>query len=136
MENKKNKKDWYIVDAKGQILGRLASKISKVLYGKNKVNFMPNLDMGDYVVVINAKEVKVTGSKLDNKIYYRHTGYPGGIKSETLGKLKERSPEEIIFKAVRGMLPKNKLSRGALKRLRIYKDEEYPQNKDLKELKW
>jgi len=137
--NRKNqvKKEYYLVNAKDHILGRLATKIANVLYGKNKKNFMPNLDMGDYVVIINAKDIKVTGRKIDKKIYNRHTGYPGGLKSETLKEVLEKKPEEVIRRAVKGMLPKNKLAKEALKRLKIYKDENHKDSKEsLKELKF
>lgn len=135
---KKNniKRDWYIIDAKGKVLGRLASKVAQVLYGKGKVNYMPNQDMGDFVIIINAKQVAVTGKKMDNKFYRRHTGYPGGLKEESLRKLLDRKPEEPIIKAIKGMLPKNKLAKEALKRLKVYASGEYPKIKEeLKELK-
>lgn len=130
-----NEKDWYIVDANNKILGRLATKIANTLYGKEKVNFMPNFDMGDYVVVINAQKIKLTGNKYKTKKYYRHTGYPGGIKEETLEKLLERKPEEVIIKAVKGMLPKNKLGKEAIKRLKVFKNDQYSVPvKELREL--
>lgn len=132
----KVKRDWYIIDAKNQILGRLAVKIANVLRGKLKKNFKPNQDVGDFVIVINAKDVKVTGKKKENKIYFRHTQYPGGLKKETFKELLERKPEEIIKRAVKGMLPKNKLTKNFMKRLKIYRDEKYPKlNENLKELK-
>lgn len=135
-ENRQIKRDWYIADAKDQILGRFASKIAGVLYGKSKENFMPNVDQGDYVVVINARDVKVTGRKKENKTYFRHTGYPGGLKKETLKELLEGRPEEVIKRAVRGMLKDNKIAKEALKRLRVYRGAEYLQIKEsLKELK-
>lgn len=119
------KRTWHLVDINEQILGRVAVDIAKKLMGKAKPYFVPHLDCGDYVVVINAKNVKVTGKKELNKIYYSHSGYPGGLKSEVLTKLRERKPEEIILKAVKGMLPKNKLRASMLKRLLIFAGEEH-----------
>ena len=134
--NNQIKREWYIIDAKDHILGRLASKVANVLYGKTKVNFIPNQDMGDYVIVINAKDIKTTGNKTEQKIYYRHTGYPGGIKSEVLKDLLKRDTTQVIQKAVKGMLPKNKISVSAIKRLKVYVDENYDKSyKGLKELK-
>ncbi|OIP23016.1 50S ribosomal protein L13 [bacterium CG_4_10_14_0_2_um_filter_33_32] len=134
--NNQIKREWYIIDAKDHILGRLASKVANVLYGKTKVNFIPNQDMGDYVIVINAKDIKTTGNKTEQKIYYRHTGYPGGIKSEVLKDLLKRDATQVIQKAVKGMLPKNKISVSAIKRLKVYVDENYDKSyKGLKELK-
>ncbi len=129
------KREWYIVDAKGQILGRLATKVASTLYGKGKKNFMPNIDMGDYVVLINAKDVKVTGRKMENKIYWRHTGYPGGIRKKTLKEILRTKPEEAVKKAVKGMLPKNKIAREAFKRLRVFAGESHNIKKEMKELK-
>ena len=117
---------WYLVDAKDKILGRLATKIARILSGKNKPIYTPHIDTGDFVVVINAKEVRVTGKKEENKIYYHHSRYPGGLKEEPLKKLRQRKPEEIIKRAVKGMLPKNKLGRKMLKRLKIYPDSNHP----------
>jgi large subunit ribosomal protein L13 len=114
------KKNWYLVDAEGKILGRLASKIAQILSGKNKPIYTPYLDTGDFVVVINAKKVKVTGNKEKKKIYYHYSGYPGGMKEIVYEKLLEKKPTVIIQKAVRGMLPKNKLRRKMLKKLKIY----------------
>ncbi|RLE15489.1 50S ribosomal protein L13 [Candidatus Aerophobetes bacterium] len=119
-------KKWYLVDAKGKILGRLATRIARILSGKDKPIYTPHLDTGDFVVVINAREIKVTGKKEEEKIYYRHSGYPGGLKKETLRRLRERKPEEIIRRAVKGMLPKNKLGRKMLKKLKIYPDANHP----------
>lgn len=119
------KRTWHLVDINEQILGRVAVDIAKKLMGKAKPYFVPHLDCGDYVVVINAKNVKVTGKKELNKIYYSHSGYPGGLKSEVLTKLRERKPEEIILKAVKGMLPKNKLRASMLKRLLIFAGKEH-----------
>lgn len=138
MKKDNNKKeiirDWYLVDARNKILGRLATKSANILYGKSKKEFMPNMDSGDYVVIINAKYIKVTGKKMDNKVYFRHTGYPGGIKKQTLRELLDKKPEEAIRKAIKGMLPKNKLSMQALKRLKIYEDEKYQGNQNMKVL--
>ena len=119
------KKNWYLVDAEGKILGRLASRIAQILSGKNKPIYTPYLDTGDFVVVINAKKVKVTGKKEEKKIYYHYSGYPGGMKEIVYQKLLEKKPTMIIQKAVRGMLPKNKLGRKMLKRLKIYAGTEH-----------
>ena len=120
------KRSWHIFSAKNQILGRLATQISPLLIGKNKVYFVPHLDCGDHVVVINAKEIEVTGKKEKQKKYYRHSGYPGGLKMETLSDLRASRPEEIIKKAVWNMIPKNKLRKERMKRLYIYAGEEHP----------
>ena len=117
---------WYLVDAKGKILGRMATGIARTLSGKDKPIYTPHLDTGDFVVVINAKSVKVTGRKEEQKMYYRHSGYPGGLKQRTFKELREKKPEEIIMRAVKGMLPKNKLGRGMLKRLKVYPGENHP----------
>ncbi len=118
-------KKWYVVDAKGKVLGRLATKISKILMGKHKPYYVPFLDCGDYVIVINAEKVELTGKKLDQKMYRRHTGYLGGLKETTARKMMEKHPERIITNAVKGMLPKNKLGRKMLKKLRVYKGEQH-----------
>ena len=117
---------WIIIDAKGKTLGRFASKIANILSGKNKPEYTPNADLGDYVIVINAGEINVTGKKLDQKMYYRHSGYPGGIKSKPLRKVGEETPTEAIKSAVKGMLPKSKLGRQMLTKLKIYSDENHP----------
>ncbi len=117
---------WWIVDVNGQTLGRVASRIATVLMGKGKPTFAPHLEVGDFVVVVNAKLVRTTGKKLSDKVYYRHTGYPGGLKSVTLEKLLEDHPDRVIKKAVQGMLPKNKLGRHALKRLHVYAGATHP----------
>ncbi len=119
-------RNWVLVDATEKTLGRLASEIAKVLRGKNKIVFTPHVDTGDFVVVINAEKIKVTGKKLTDKVYYRHTNYPGGIKSVTLGKLLNEKPEEVIRNAVRGMLPKNPLGRAIIKKLKIYSGGDHP----------
>jgi len=125
-EKLKIKRVWHLIDAKDQILGRLATRIARLLSGKDKVEYVPYLDLGDHVVVINAKEVAVTGKKERQKVYYRHSGYPGGLKAETLWELRERRPEEIIRRAVKGMLPKNKLQKSMLRRLHIFAGEKHP----------
>lgn len=117
---------WWVVDVGGRTLGRVASQIATVLMGKGKPTYAPHLEVGDFVVVVNAELVRTTGKKLRDKIYYRHTGYPGGIKSVTLGKLLAEHPDRVIMKAVQGMLPKNKLGRHALKRLHVYRGKEHP----------
>ncbi|MCX8030736.1 MAG: 50S ribosomal protein L13 [Thermodesulfovibrionales bacterium] len=117
---------WYIVDAKDQILGRLATRIALYLRGKHKPFFTPNVDTGDFIIVINADKVKVTGKKLDNKIYYYHTGYVGNLKSISLRHRMQKEPEKVITDAVWGMLPKNRLGRAMLKKLRVYKGSEHP----------
>jgi len=119
-------KDWYIADADGKILGRFASEIAQVLRGKHKPNFSPNMDMGDFVVVVNAEKVKVTGKKETDKIYFRHSGYPGGTTFTDLSHLRRTYPERIIENAVKGMLPKNKLGRAIMKHLKIYAGTEHP----------
>ncbi|MHB0914396.1 MAG: 50S ribosomal protein L13 [Thermoleophilia bacterium] len=119
-------RDWYIVDASGMRLGRLATHIADTLRGKNKPDFTPNIDTGDFVVVINAEKIAVTGKKLENKIYYRHTGYPGGLKERTLAEMLDRQPEEVIRKAVRGMMPKNRLARAQIKKLKVYAGTAHP----------
>ena len=120
------KRDWYLVDAQDVVLGRLATQIANVLRGKNKVIFTPSVDTGDFVVVVNAEKIALTGRKLDNKMYYHHTGYPGGLKEITAGKLLEKRPEDLIRKAVKGMLPKNKLARHMLKKLKVYAGASHP----------
>lgn len=117
---------WYVIDAKDAVLGRLAVKIATFLRGKNKPIFTPNVDTGDFIIVINADKVKLTGNKLDQKIYYRHSGYPGGLKSETARELLSRNPEKLITDAVWGMLPKGRLGRDLLKKLKVYRGSEHP----------
>jgi large subunit ribosomal protein L13 len=117
---------WYLVDAEGKNLGRLASEIARRLRGKHKVIYTPHVDTGDFVVVVNAEKVALTGNKLSDKIYYHHTGYPGGIKSITADKLRQSKPEELLRSAVKGMLPKNTLGRAMLKKLKIYKGASHP----------
>jgi large subunit ribosomal protein L13 len=113
-------RDWFLVDADGQVLGRLATEIAARLRGKHKPIYTPHMDTGDFIIVVNAGKVVLTGNKLKDKIYYHHTGYPGGIKSISAGKLLQEKPEEVLRKAVRGMLPKNTLGRAMLKKLKIY----------------
>src|SRR5256712_5311026 len=119
-------RDWYVVDADGQILGRLATRIADTLRGKGKPEYTPHVDTGDFVVVVNAEKVAVTGNKLDQKRYYRHSGYPGGLRSRTLRDQLERRPTEVLRTAVRGMLPKNRLARRQLTKLKIYAGPEHP----------
>jgi large subunit ribosomal protein L13 len=119
-------RDWYLVDAQDQVLGRLATKIANVLRGKNKPVYTPSVDTGDFVIVVNAEKIALTGSKLSSKVYYSHSGFPGGIKSITAGKQLEKKPEELIRKAVKGMLPKSKLARHMLSKLKIYSGAEHP----------
>ena len=117
---------WYVVDAEGQTLGRLATRIADTLRGKNKPQFTPHVDTGDFVVVVNAEKIAVTGKKLDEKIYYRHSGYPGGLKQRTLREQLDRRPTEVLRLAVKGMLPKNKLAARQLTKLKIYAGPEHP----------
>lgn len=113
-------RDWYVVNAEGKILGRLASEIARRLRGKHKPVYTPHVDTGDFVIVVNAGKVRLTGSKLRDKFYYRHSGYPGGLKQTSAGKMLQEKPGEVLRLAVRGMLPKNSLGRAMLKKLRIY----------------
>ena len=117
---------WYLVDAEGKILGRLASEIAVRLRGKHKPIYTPHVDTGDYIVVINADKVRMTGKKLKQKVYYRHSGYPGGLKSITAEKLQEKRPEELVRLVVKGMLPKNSLGRDMIKKMKIYAGEKHP----------
>ena len=119
-------RNWLIVDAKDQRLGRLATRIADNLRGKTKPVYTPHIDTGDFVVVINASRIAVTGRKMDNKIYYRHTGYPGGLKQRTLAEMMKKKPEEVIRLAVKGMLPKNRLAAQLLKKLKVYAGSEHP----------
>lgn len=120
------KRSWFMVDLEGQVLGRAASEIARVLRGKHKAIYTPSVDTGDFVIVLNADKVQLTGKKLADKMYHRHTGYPGGLKSISAGKLLEKKPEELIKKAVKGMLPKNKLGRQMLKKLKVYAGPDHP----------
>lgn len=119
-------KDWFVVDLDDQVLGRAAAKIAHVLRGKHKAIYTPHVDTGDFVIVLNADKVRLTGNKLADKKYYRHTGYPGGIREITAGKLLEKRPEDVIKKAVKGMLPKNKLGRQMFKKLKVYAGGNHP----------
>ena len=120
------KREWYVVDAAGQTLGRLATRIASILRGKHKPTFSPSVDTGDYVIIVNAERVRVTGRKLDQKIYYRHSGYPGGLKQITLRDQLQKHPTRVIEHAVRGMLPKNRLGRQMFKKLNIYAGPDHP----------
>jgi large subunit ribosomal protein L13 len=119
-------RDWYLVDAENLVLGRIATTIANVLRGKNKPTYTPSVDTGDFVIVVNAEKIALTGNKLADKIYYSHSGYPGGIKSITAGKLIEKKPEDQIRIAVKGMLPKNKIARHMLNKLKIYSGAAHP----------
>lgn len=118
--------DWYLIDATDKTLGRLATNIANRLRGKHKPEFTPNVDTGDYIVVVNAEKVKVTGNKARDKIYYRYSGYPGGMKSISFEEMIRRSPERVIQLAVKGMMPKNRLSRSMLGKLKVYAGAEHP----------
>ena len=119
-------REWWVVDAEGQTLGRLATQIASILRGKNKPTFAPNTDVGDFVIVVNCGKVRVTGNKLDDKIYYRHSGYNGGLKRITLRRQLDKHPDRVIQAAVKGMLPKNALGRQMLKKLKIYAGDTHP----------
>jgi large subunit ribosomal protein L13 len=119
-------RSWVLVDASGKTLGRLATQIADILRGKRKPEYTPHIDTGDFVVVINAREVAVTGNKREQKRYYRHSGYPGGLRSRTLGEQLERRPEEVIRRAVRGMLPRNRLARRQITKLKVYAGPDHP----------
>ncbi len=121
-----NKRKWYLVDASGQTLGRLATKVSNVLRGKDKPTYTPHVDTGDFVVVINASKVKLTGQKLKNKIYYTSSRYVGSVKQKSAGRFLDTKPEQVVYKAVKGMLPKNKLANMIFKKLKVYADSEHP----------
>ncbi len=118
--------DWFVVDAEDMVLGRIATQIASRLRGKHKPEFAPHMDNGDFIVVVNAEKIKVTGKKLSDKNYYHHTGYPGGIRSKTLSEMLASKPEEVIRIAVRGMLPKNRLGRALIKKLKVYAGPEHP----------
>ncbi|MFW5991838.1 MAG: 50S ribosomal protein L13 [Halanaerobiaceae bacterium] len=120
------KRKWYVVDAEGRTLGRLATRIAEILRGKHKPEFTPHVDTGDYVIVINAEKIKLTGNKWEQKKFYSHSGYPGGIKETSYDKLVEKKPEFIIEKAVKGMLPHNKLGTKIFKKLKVYAGPEHP----------
>ena len=126
-------KKWYVVDASNKVLGRLASQIAIRLRGKHRPDYTPHLDTGDFIIVINADKVRLTGRKLDQKMYYRHSGYLGGLKSMTAKQMLEKKPEEVIRLAVKRMLPKNKLARHQLKKLKIYRGSEHPHQAQMPE---
>ena len=119
-------REWYVVDAEGKTLGRLATQIADTLRGKRKPQYTPHVDTGDFVIVVNAEKIQVTGNKLDQKRYYRHSGYPGGLRSRTLREQLERRPTEVLRIAVKGMLPKNRLARQQITKLKIYAGPEHP----------
>jgi large subunit ribosomal protein L13 len=119
-------RQWLVVDADGQTLGRLATRVARLLTGKHKPGYSTHIDTGDHVIVINAEKVRVTGDKLDTKIYYRHSGYPGGLREERLGHLLERRPEEVIRRAVKGMVPHTRLGTQQLRKLKVYAGKEHP----------
>jgi large subunit ribosomal protein L13 len=119
-------RNWLVVDATGQTLGRLATQVADTLRGKRKPEYTPHCDVGDFVIVVNAEKVAVTGRKREQKRYYRHSGYPGGLRSRTLGDLLERRPEEVIRRAVKGMLPRNRLGRAQLTKLKVYAGPDHP----------
>ena len=120
------KRDWYVVDAKGKVLGRVASEVARRLRGKHKPEYTPHVDTGDYIVIINAADVVVTGAKFEDKTYYRHTGYPGGIRETSFRKMQERYPGRALEKAVKGMLPKGPLGYAMFKKLKVYAGPEHP----------
>jgi len=119
-------REWYVVDATGRTLGRLATRVARILRGKHKPIYSPSVDTGDYVIVVNAEKIHVTGRKLDKKIYYRYSGYPGGLKEITLRNLLQKHPTRVIEHAVRGMLPKNRLGRQMFKKLKVYVGPDHP----------
>ena len=120
------RRDWFVVDASGKTLGRLATQVADLLRGKGKPVYTPHVDVGDFVIVINAEKIAVTGNKLADKRYYRHSGYPGGLRSRTLGEMLERRPEEVIRRAVKGMLPHNRLGTQQLRKLKVYPGSDHP----------
>jgi len=120
------KQEWYIVDAKDKILGRLAFKLAYILQGKHRPDYTPHVDQADFIIVINAEKIKLTGKKLDQKIYWRHSGYMGGLKLETARKLLERKPEQLIYLAVKRMLPRNRMRKKLLKKLKVYAGPNHP----------
>lgn len=122
---------WFVVDADGKTLGRLATSVARVLMGKNRPDFTPHADLGDHVIVVNAARVQLTGTKWKDKVYSRHTGYPGGLKQEHASEVLERAPEELVQSAVSGMLPKSKLGKGMLRKLKVYRGAEHPHQAQL-----
>ncbi|MDY0290723.1 MAG: 50S ribosomal protein L13 [Desulfuromonadaceae bacterium] len=123
---KEIERNWYVIDLDGKVLGRTATEIARILRGKHKPIFSPSVDTGDFVVVINAEKLLLTGNKINDKMYYHHTGYPGGIRSINAAQQLEKKPEDLVFKAVRGMLPKNRLGRQMLSKLKVYAGSEHP----------
>ncbi len=119
-------RQWFVIDASNQILGRLSTKIAYILRGKDKVDFTPHVDNGDFIIVVNAEKIKVTGRKLENKKYYRHSGYPGGLKETQLKTMLQTKPEQVIYQSVKGMLPKTRLGKAQLKKLKIYSGPDHP----------
>jgi large subunit ribosomal protein L13 len=119
-------RNWLVVDASGKTLGRLATQIADALRGKRKPDYTPHVDVGDFVIVVNAERISVSGKKREEKRYYRHSGYPGGLRSRTLGEMLERRPEEVIRRAVKGMLPRNRLGRAQLRKLKVYAGPDHP----------
>ncbi len=119
-------RDWVVVDAAGKTLGRLATQVADTLRGKRKPEYTPHCDVGDFVIVVNAEKIAVTGNKREDKLYYRHSGYPGGLRSRTLGDMLERRPEEVIRLAVKGMMPRNRLARAQLRKLKVYAGPDHP----------
>jgi large subunit ribosomal protein L13 len=118
--------DWYVIDAEGKILGRMATEIARRLRGKHKAEYTPHVDTGDYIVVVNAEKVAVTGKKATDKMYYRHTGYPGGLKTRSFNEMIEKAPEDVIKLAVKGMLPRTPLGRAMMRKLKIYTGAQHP----------
>ena len=127
------KREWHVIDASGQILGRMATEIAQLLKGKHKPTYTRNLDTGDFVIVINAEKVRVTGNKAKQKIYYRHSGYPGGLKEVTFERMIEKHPVRVVEHAVRGMLPKNALGRAMFRKLKVYEGPTHPHQAQIKE---
>lgn len=120
------RREWFVIDARDQTLGRLASQVAVLLRGKHKPMFTPHMDTGDFVIIVNADKIRVTGKKLDQKVYYRYSGYPGGVKARTLREQLARNPERVIRLAVRGMLPKNRLGRHMIRKLKVYAGDKHP----------
>lgn len=136
MKNQKqnnSQKNWHLFDARNKILGRLATQVAKILIGKDKVDYAPYLDMGDFVVIINAKEIKLTGKKENQKIYYHHSGFPGGLKSKTVAETRAQRPEQLIRRAVIGMMPRNRLASQMIKKLFVFPGSEHPYQDKLKQ---
>jgi len=120
------KREWFVVDATGKVLGRLASQVAHILRGKHKPVFTPHVDTGDHVIIVNAEKIRLTGAKMEQKVYYHHTGYPDGLKAESMKRLMEEKPEKLLRRSIWGMLPKNRLGRAMLKKLRVYRGPQHP----------